>query len=201
MKLGSIVLSSALFASALLATTAAPIANAPQPKVAVIVAPGAISGVSTIIATATVQKIDKKTREVTLKKESGEVVKIIAPQEVRNFAQIKIGDLVTSQYTTTVDIRVVKGVSNEVGYSVQESSSRAKLGEKPMATSTRIVSMRSKVTKIDPQTQTVTLEGQKGNSEIVVKDPQQLAHVQVGDMVDSIASESVAISVAPAKKK
>jgi len=201
MKLGSIVLSSALFASALLATTAAPIANAPQPKVAVIVAPGAISGVSTIIATATVQKIDKKTREVTLKKESGEVVKIIAPQEVRNFAQIKIGDLVTSQYTTTLDIRVVKGVSNEVGYSAQESSSRAKLGEKPMATSTRIVSMRSKVTKIDPQTQTVTLEGQKGNSEIVVKDPQQLAHVQVGDMVDSIASESVAISVAPAKKK
>jgi Cu/Ag efflux protein CusF len=201
MKLGSIVLSSALFASALLATTAAPIANAPQPKVAVISAPGAISGTATIITTATVQKIDKKTREITLKKEDGTVVKMTAPAEVRNFDQIKVKDVVTTQLNSTLDLRLVKGASGEVAHAVQESSTRAKLGDKPSATATRVVASRSKVTKIDTATQAVTLEGQKGTSVVNVQDPEQFKLIAVGDMVDSIVTQTVAMSVSAPKKK
>ena len=204
MKLRSILLASALFGSTLFATAAVettPVKNAPAPKVAVIEAPGALSGTSTIITTATVQKIDKKTRENTLKKEDGEIIKITAPAEVRNFAQIKVKDVVTTQLNSTIDIRLIKGASSEVAYAVQESSSRAKLGDKPSATATRMVAARSKVTKVDATTQMITLEGQKGSSEIIVKNPDQLKLIAVGDMVDTVATETVSMSIATPKKK
>jgi|LakMenEpi03Aug12_release.lakeMendotaPanAssembly.Ray.scaffolds.fasta_scaffold791300_1 Cu/Ag efflux protein CusF len=204
MKLRSILLASALFGSTLFATAAVettPVKNAPAPKVAVIEAPGALSGTSTIITTATVQKIDKKTREITLKKEDGEIIKITAPAEVRNFAQIKVKDVVTTQLNSTIDIRLIKGASSEVAYAVQESSSRAKLGDKPSATATRMVAARSKVTKVDATTQMITLEGQNGTSEIMVKNPDQFKLIVVGDMVDTVATQTVAMSVATPKKK
>jgi Cu/Ag efflux protein CusF len=204
MKLRSILLASALFGSTLFATAAVettPVKNASAPKVAVIEAPGALSGRSTIITTATVQKIDKKTREITLKKEDGEVMKMTAPAEVRNFDQIKVKDVVTTQLTNTIDIRLVKGASAEVGHAVQESSTRAKLGDKPSATATRMVAARSKVTKVDATTQKITLEGQKGSSEIIVKNPDQLKLIAVGDMVDTVATQTVSMSVATPKKK
>jgi Cu/Ag efflux protein CusF len=179
----------------------APVKGALAPKVAVISAPGAISGTATIITTATVQKIDKKTREITLKKEDGTVVKMTAPAEVRNFDQIKVKDVVTTQLNSTLDLRLVKGASGEVAHAVQESSTRAKLGDKPSATATRVVASRSKVTKIDTATQAVTLEGQKGTSVVNVQDPEQFKLIAVGDMVDSIVTQTVAMSVSAPKKK
>ena len=204
MKLRSILLGTALVGTTLVASTVAqtaPVKGALAPKVAVIEAPGALSGTSTVITTATVQKIDKKTREITLKKEDGTVVKITAPAEVRNFAQIKVKDVLTTQLDSTIDIRLVKGTSSEVAYAVQESSSRAKLGDKPSATATRMVASRSKVTKIDATTQTITLEGQNGTSDIVVKNPDQFKLITVDDMVDTIATQTVSMSVATPKKK
>src|SRR5215467_9741298 len=57
---------------------------------------------------ATVQKIDRDTREVTLKKEDGTMVTIKAPDTVRNFDQIKVGDIVTAKYTQSVALAVRK---------------------------------------------------------------------------------------------
>jgi Cu/Ag efflux protein CusF len=202
MKVLSTLISASLIASSLVASTApeAP-AKAPQPKVAVIKAPGAISGISTVTATATVQKIDKKTRVITLKKETGEIVDITATEEVRNFAQIKVGDIVTTKLTNTLDIRLVKDGSNEVGHAVQETSSRAKLGDKPQGTVTRTMAARAKVTKIDPKTQTITLEGQNQTLDVAIKDPEQFKLIAVGNMIDMVTTQTLAISVAAAPKK
>lgn len=203
MKYHSILLSSLLVGSMAFAATAqtAPVKNAPAPKIAVVESAGAISGTSMLVTTATVLKIDKKTREITLKKETGEEVKITAPAEVRNFDQIKVKDVVTTQVSSTLDIRLVKGASSEVGRAVQESSSRAKLGEKPSATATRTVASRSKVTQVDAKTQMITLEGQNGKAEVAVQNPDQFKLIAVGDMVDVVASETISISVATPKKK
>src|SRR5262249_40144101 len=51
---------------------------------------------------ATVEKVDKDTREVTLKKDDGTSVTIKAPDTVRNFDQIKVGDMVTAKYSQSV---------------------------------------------------------------------------------------------------
>lgn len=191
-----------LIASSLLASTAPEAsAQAPQPKVALIKAPGAISGVATITATATVQKIDKKTRVITLKKETGEIVDFTAGDEIRNFAQIKVGDIVTTKLTNTLDIRLVKGTSGEIGHAVQETSSRAKLGEKPQGTVTRTIAARAKVVKLDNKTHMMTLEGQSGTSTVEVKDPEQFKLIAVGDMIDMVTTDTIAISVTTPKKK
>jgi len=203
MKVLSTLISASLIASSLVASTAPETsAKVPQPKVAVIKAPGAISGISTITATATVQKIDKKTRVITLKKESGEIIDFTATEEVRNFAQIKVGDIVTTKLTNTLDIRLVTdNATNEVGYAVQETSSRAKLGDKPQGSVTRTMAARAKVTKIDPKTQTITLEGQNQTSDVVIKDPAQFKLISVGNMIDMITTQTIAISVETPKKK
>ena len=202
MKMFSTLLGASFIASSLLAsaTPAAP-AQAPQPKVAVIKAPGAISGIATVTATATVQKIDKKTRVITLKKETGEIVDFTAGDEVRNFAQIKVGDIVTTKLTNTLDIRLVKGASNAVGNAVQETTSRAKLGDKPQGTVTRTMAARAKVVKLDNKTHMMTLEGQNGTSTVEVKDPEQFKLIAVGDMIDMMTTESIAISVTTPNKK
>ena len=48
---------------------------------------------------ATVEKVDKDKREVTLKSEDGKETTIKVPETVRNFDQIKVGDIVTAKYT------------------------------------------------------------------------------------------------------
>jgi hypothetical protein len=202
MKLGSIVLSSVLAASALSASsTSVDASKAPQPHVSLAKAPGAISGTATLTTKATVQKIDKKTRVITLKKETGEIVDFTATEDVRNFAQIKVGDIVTTKLSNTLDIRLVKGASGEVGHAIQETSSRAKPGEKPQGTAARTMAARAKVTKLDPKTHVMTLEGQNGASEVVVKDPEQFKLIAVGDMIDVVTTDTIAISVTTPTKK
>ena len=202
MKVFSALIGASLIASSVLASTApAAPSQAPQPKVAIIKAPGAISGIATVTATATVQKIDKKTRVITLKKETGELVDFTAGDEVRNFAQIKVGDIVTTKLTNTLDIRLVKGASGEIGHAVQETSSRANLGEKPQGTVTRTIAARAKVVKLDNKTHMMTLEGQSGTSTVEVKDPEQFKLIAVGDMIDMVTTDTIAISVTTPKKK
>jgi hypothetical protein len=52
------------------------------------------------------------------------------------------------------------------------------------------------VTHVDRAKQTVTLRGADGNSATVpVKDPAQLEHVAVGDLVEVTATQALAIAV------
>src|SRR5262245_12232577 len=51
----------------------------------------AVGAVASATAVATVEAIDQKTREVTLKKESGELVTIVVSEEARNLPQVKKG--------------------------------------------------------------------------------------------------------------
>jgi hypothetical protein len=62
-----------------------------------------------ITSTATVAKIDKKDRWITLKMADGSMVDIQAGPAVKNFAQIKVGDLVTASQEETLAIAVVAG--------------------------------------------------------------------------------------------
>src|SRR5689334_710571 len=63
---------------------------------------GAAFGGKTVSTKATVESIDKDKREVTLKKEDGTTTTIKCPESVRNFDQIKEGDIVTARYTEAI---------------------------------------------------------------------------------------------------
>ena len=121
---------------------------------------GAMIDATTI--TATVEAIDYKTREVTLKGPKGGHATFIAGEEVRNFNQVKKGDKVTFDYTEGVAVDVQK--ATEAPRMVEtQSIKRAKPGEKPAGTIETTGFLTARVDAIDHATRKVTLalpEGQ-----------------------------------------
>jgi len=157
----------------------------------------------TATATAVVQAIDLNTREVTLKREDGQVFSFVAGDEVRNLSQVRVGDTVKVTYTVSVAIEVKRVDGGSPDVSAVGSVERAAPGEKPAGTVARTVTASAVILAIDRTTNRVTLRGPAGNERVVqVQDPKKLENVQVGDMVYATYTESLGVSideVAPAR--
>ena len=203
MKISTVLITLSMITAGTLVTTNTAIAadNSVEKAVVIVNAPGQVEGIAMVAVMATVQEIDKKTRAITLKKENGETVSIVAPETMRNFDQIKVGDIVHAKYQTSVSFQVVKEGSTAVGKALKETASRAKLGDKPGARLTRAVSMRANVTKVDPENKTITIQGKGKTLDMDVKNPEHFKVVKVGDQIDALITESIAISVTGAEKK
>jgi len=156
----------------------------------------------TTTATATVRKVDQKTRHVTLKGSDGKDFVIVAGPEVQNLPQVKKGDVVTLTYKESIGYEVVKSGKGKPGASVTTDITHAPLGEKPAGTVTNSVTARVTIAAIDKAAGTVTLRDSKGNmTPVKVKDPSKLDHVKVGDMIDITYTEALAAKVEKASKK
>ena len=163
--------------------------------------PGRASAVRAVEVSAQVVSIDKATRTVTLKGPQGNVVDVVAGDEVRNFEQIKVGDFVLVRYAQalTLELRKVKGAVGDV--TVREGAVRAKPGERPGAAGAREVTAIATVTAVDPKKSTITLKGPRGNVVTLdVQNPDQFKVVKKGDQVEVTYTEAVALSVEPAPK-
>jgi len=155
----------------------------------------------TITETATVEAVDQATRVVTLKGSKGNVFDITAGEEVRNLAQVNVGDQVKVKYYQSLAIEVMAPGKAPGGRQEAVVMDRAKLGEKPGGMVGGQVTVTATVKAIDKKKQTVTLKGPEGKSRVVkVQDPKNLKNVKVGDDVVITLTEAVAISVEGAKK-
>jgi ribosomal 50S subunit-recycling heat shock protein len=158
--------------------------------------------VSSETVTATVTKINQKTREVTIKTTDGQEHSFVAGDQVKNLAQVNQGDIITVVYTEEIAYQVLEH-AKATGVQTTEASARAKPGEQPAAGVARQVTVTVEITAIDPSVPTVTFKGPEGNSRTIkVQDPQKLVGVKVGDMVDITYTQALAIKVdkGPAKK-
>jgi hypothetical protein len=192
----TLALSAAIFA-------ATAFAQKPEAKGGTVVTsePGKATAVRAAQISAQVVSIDKATRTVTLKGPQGNVVDIVAGDEVRNFDQIKLGDFVVVRYaqSLTLELRKVKGAAGDV--TVREGAARANPGERPAAAGAREVTAIATVTAVDPKKSTITLKGPRGNVVVLdVQNPDQFKVVKKGDQVDVTYTEAVALSVEPAPK-
>jgi hypothetical protein len=174
------------------------------PKGAVVTAtsPGKGTIASAVEVRARVVGIDKATRTVDLKRANGQVVSIVAGDEVKNFNQIKLGDDVVVQYVRALTLTLMKSGSKETSVDVKTDAVRSKAGEQPGAAVGRQVQVVANVVAVDKKAKTVTLKGPRGNTvDLVLEDPKQLELVKKGDQVDAVYTEAVAISLeaAPAK--
>lgn len=135
--------------------------------------------------TATVTKVDSKDRWVTLKLADGTTFDVQAGPEVKNFAQIKVGDKVTASQDETVAIAVVSGDQAPPMASSGSTTTSAPLGAKPMGVEVDLVTLSGKVTAIDYGKRLVTLVGPKGNSHTVQVGPavQRFDNIKQGDQV------------------
>jgi hypothetical protein len=163
--------------------------------------PGKATAVATVEASVLVVAIDKTTRTLTLKRSTGETNDVVAGPEVKNFAQINVGDTIVVRYieALTLELRKTKA---EIGQPVvREGVAAAKPGEKPAGVGGRQVTAIAEVTALDPVKSTITMKGPRGNSMTLnVRNPEQFKVVKVGDQIEVTYTEAVAISVEPAKK-
>ena len=184
-------------AAAFAATALAQQSNTTE-SAAILSEPGRAQVVRTVKISATVIAIDKATRTVTLKSAQGDPVDVVADEQVRNFDQIKIGDVVAARYVEAValELRQTRAASGEV--TVREQAMRAKPGERPAAAGERQITAIAEVLAVDPKNSTITLKGPRGNVVTVdVHNPEQFKVVKQGDQVDVTYSEAVALSVEP----
>jgi len=152
-----------------------------------------------VTGTATVQRIDHKTRHVTLKNSDGTTFTMVAGPEVRNLAQVKKGDVVRVTYHESLAYQVRRAGTAQPGVAASTDVSRAPLGEKPSGTVTDTTTVRATIAAIDKGASTVTLRGPKGNlTTIKARDPSKLDAVNVGDLVDITYTEALAVAVEPA---
>ena len=149
-----------------------------------------------------VTKIDAATRTVTLKNKDGET-SIVAGPEVKNFAEIKVGDHFDVVYELAVAIELVKvknpGTTSE---QVSTSTTTAPKGDKPGMITTNTVTETANVESIDTAKNTVSLKGPQGNIfKVKVQNPDLMKDIAVNDQVKVVYTEAIAAVVsAPAKK-
>ena len=74
-------------------------------------------------------------------------------------------------------------------------------GEKPGVMVEKSVRVVANVVAVNSKAQTVTLRGPKRTVELAVKDPAMLQNVKVGDQVEGVFTEAVALTVTAAPKK
>ena len=163
---------------------------------------GATAQESALIYDGEVIKIDAATRTVTLKNKDGET-SIVAGPEVKNFAEIKVGDHFDVVYELAVAIELVKVKNPGVtGEQVTTSTATAPQGDKPGMITTNTVTATANVEAIDAAKNIVSLKGPQGNIiKVKVQNPDLMKDIAVNDQVKVVYTEAIAAVVtAPAKK-
>jgi hypothetical protein len=127
---------------------------------------------------------------------------LTAGPEVRNFDQIKVGDMVVVRYAEALTLTLKKDGKELRGTTETSDAARAKAGEKPAGIVGRQTEVTADVIALNAKTKTVTLRGPKQVVDLKVH-PDQFKLIKVGDQVQAVFTEAMAISVepaAPAKK-
>ena len=149
-----------------------------------------------IMVTAVVEAINHETREVTLRKNSGEVITFTASEEARNLGQVDVGDIVSANYTQSVSIEVMEddGKGPRVGeLAVMDRTDEGKMPGGAVINATVVV---ASVEDINIEANTFKLLGPDGNvNEYTARNPENLKRASVGDLVVITIAESMAISV------
>jgi hypothetical protein len=163
-------------------------------------APKGAAVLSSEEVTATVTKINHKTREVTLKAADGREASFVAGDAVQNLGQVKKGDLVTATYTEAVAYEVKKG--GKPGAETTTAVAAAPAGAKPAGAIGQKTTVSVSIIALDPKVPSVTFKGPRGNTRTIkVASPSKLEGVKVGDTVDISYTEAIAIRVEEAPKK
>ena len=198
----TLALAIAMLASTVAAPAVAQQQSGPVERAAIASEPGKAALARTVEFTAQVVALDKATRTLTLKGPKGNAVDLVAGAEVRNFDQIKVGDLVVAKYleALTLELRKTKGATGAP--TVQGGLVAAKPGERPAVAGARQVTAIVDVTAVDPAKSTLTVKGPKGNLlTLNVQNPEQFKVVKVGDQLEVTYTEALAVSVEPAPAK
>jgi hypothetical protein len=153
----------------------------------------------TNVVKATVEDIDLKKREVTLKDEEGNKHKMKVGEEARNLDQVKKGDLVVAKYYQSAAVSLHKPGETPAEPQAEEAVLVAKQGQgqKPGGVVVKTTQVTATVEDVDYAKREVKLKDDEGNTrKIKVGDRvKKLEDVKKGDQVVARYTEALALSV------
>jgi hypothetical protein len=155
-----------------------------------------IKASQSMVVSALVEAIDQETREVTLRKSNGEAITFTAGDDVRNLAQVSVGDHLVAEYVETVSIQVMAAEGLEANAAEASAMARAEEGEMPGFAAMDALVVTATVEEINLEMNTFKLKGPDGViSEYTARNPDNLRRSEVGDLVVMTVTSAVAIVV------
>lgn len=150
---------------------------------------------------ATVEAVDAAKGQVTLKGPKGNVVPLTVGPEVRNLAQVKVGDQVRVRYAEALSLTLKKN-GKEVRSAKEASEAiRTPEGARPGGAVGEQITVIADVIAVNAKTHEVTLRGPNQTVDLYVEDPAQLKLIKVGDQVEAVYTQAVALTVEPVAAK
>jgi hypothetical protein len=154
------------------------------------------SASQTMTTAAEVEAIDYETRVVTLRRIDGEEIIITASDEVRNLAQVAVGDMLLAEYIETISIEVIANEGMEAAAAAASIRARPQEGEMPGLVAMDTAITTATVEEINIENNTFKLKEADGSiNEYVARNPDNLKRAKVGDLVVTTVSMAVAMSV------
>jgi len=151
-------------------------------------------------ATAIVETIDMRDRAVLLRGETGNLLTVHVPREVRNLPQMRPGDRVSINVVNTVAARIAR--PGEPLPQSTATAARTAAGERPGGLFVDHQRMRVRVEGVDAPSNTVAFIGEdRVPRRMTLRDPAMqalLPSLRVGDEVDVTFTEAVSLRVIPA---
>ena len=175
----------------LLATIAAGCASVPE----------SVEIVETEEIAAIVTAVDQSQRLVTIRGPQGDEVTLEAGPEVRNLAQVQIGDTVRVIYEQAYIATLTDAEEVDPSAPVTVGAAVAELGERPGAAVGAMATMTVRIESVGPDGLTVTFSGPDGQLQaIYVQREESQAFVRSlrpGDIVELTFAQALAITVEP----
>lgn len=141
---------------------------------------------------AKIEGIDYWARTVTLRTQDGELVKLNAGYEVKNFKELEVGDTIESRMYQSVIITIEKDGVPSLG--TDQKIERTEAGEKPGIDASQTYEIRAKVLAIDFNSNQVQLQTPMGTVETIrARNPENLKLIEVGDIVKANITRGIAI--------
>jgi len=147
----------------------------------------------TKVVTATVEAIERSSREVTVKKSDGQYDAFYVPTTIKRFDTLKIGDKITAKYYETIVLQLKAPGEKDVD---KASAGVVRGADKTAGTASIQQTITATITAIDPKSPSITFTGPRGWSySSRVEDKKALAKVKVGDKVDITWTEALVLSI------
>jgi hypothetical protein len=154
------------------------------------------SASQSMVVSALVEAIDHETRVVTLRKSNGEAITFTASEDVRNLAQVSVGDNLIAEYVETVSIKVMAADGLEADAAEVSALARAEEGDMPGFAAMDAMVVTATVEEINIELNTFKLKGPDGViNEYTARNPENLKRAAVGDLVVMTVTSAVAIVV------
>jgi hypothetical protein len=153
-----------------------------------------------VVVQSTVKAVSAETREITLERPDGTKVVVIAGPQVRNFAQIDVGDKVKARYRVSLSAERLEKDETGPETAAEVTVGVAKPGSKPGASVEVGAEVTVTVQSVDKKQHIVVFTGPGGDELHSVRAQRDegrrfVSGLKVGDRVRLAYTEAVALSV------